>query len=439
MAAKIGIRHEDKYELERRVPLVPEDVKKLRDAGLNIVVQRCEKRIFNNDEYEAAGAVLSDDMKDADVIFGVKEVTIPSFEENKTYIFFSHIIKGQEYNMPMLRKMIKKKITLIDYEKVADDKNRRLIFFGNFAGLAGMIDSIWSAGLRYQYLGTDTPFLKLKQARKYNSLSEAKEVLKDISTEISENGLPKEICPFVVGFTGYGNVSKGAQEILDILPHEEITPDQLQNLKNTDYSTKKIYKVIFKEEHLSEHKEDKPFELQHYYNNPSEYRSVFEQYIPELSILMNCMYWTPEYPMIVTKNYLEKNYSENFKLKVIGDITCDVNGSVECTEMGTHINDPIFVYDTDKRTFEMGHKGKGLLMMTVDILPSELPRESSEFFSSALYPFVKSIAECDLNKQYPEINLPAEIKKALILLRGEFTPGYEYIEQYLNQTIEEKK
>ena len=211
MAAVTGIRLEDKYELERRVPLVPEDVKKLTGSGLKVIVQKCGKRIFKNEEYEAAGAVLADNMDDADVIFGVKEVTIPSFEDNKTYIFFSHIIKGQSYNMPMLRKMIEKKVNLIDYEKVADDNNRRLIFFGNFAGLAGMINSLWSAGLRYEHLGINTPFLKLKQARTYNSLSEAKEVLKDISNDIAENGLPEELCPFVVGFTGYGNVSKGAQ------------------------------------------------------------------------------------------------------------------------------------------------------------------------------------------------------------------------------------
>lgn len=431
MAARIGIRYEDKYELERRVPLVPEEVRKLTDAGLNVVVQKCEKRIFTDEEYKSAGAVLADDMKDADIILGVKEVTIPSFEDNKTYIFFSHIIKGQSYNMPMLRKMIEKKVNLIDYEKVSDDKNRRLIFFGNFAGLAGMIDSIWSAGLRYRHLETETPFLKLKQARMYNSLNDAKEVLNDIAKDIAENGLPEELCPFVVGFTGYGNVSKGAQEILDILPHEEIRPEQLHDLKTSGYSTKKVYKVIFKEEHLSSHKENRPFELQHYYKNPSEYTSIFEQYIPHMSILMNCMYWSPEYPRIVTKDYLEKNYSDDFKLKVIGDVTCDVNGSVECTEMGTHIDDPIFVYDTQKRTFEMGHKGKGLLMMSVDILPSELPRESSGFFSRALYPFIKPIAECDFTSPYEELKLPAEIKKALILHKGDLTPDFKYIKQYL--------
>ncbi|MBU4486152.1 MAG: hypothetical protein KKD38_04420 [Candidatus Delongbacteria bacterium] len=163
MNKKVGIRYEDKYELERRTPLVPEDVKKLiEEKKLSITVQKCGKRIFIDDEYNKAGAVVADNMKDCDIIFGIKEVTIPSFEDNKTYIFFSHIIKGQEYNMPMLRKMMEKKINLIDYEKIVDDKGGRLIFFGNFAGLAGMIDTIWAIGIRLEHFGIKTPFTKLK-------------------------------------------------------------------------------------------------------------------------------------------------------------------------------------------------------------------------------------------------------------------------------------
>ncbi|MFO7810084.1 MAG: bifunctional lysine ketoglutarate reductase /saccharopine dehydrogenase family protein [Candidatus Delongbacteria bacterium] len=432
MTANIGIRHEDKYEFERRTPLVPSDVKEiLNSKKMKVFVERSEKRIFTDEEYFEAGAELTDSMEKADVVFGVKEVTTPSFEPNKTYVFFSHIIKGQDYNMPMLKEMISKKVNLIDYEKISDTNNKRLIFFGNFAGLAGMIDSIWAAGLRFEHLGYNTPFKKLQQARKYESLDDAKKVLREISADILENGLPGELCPLVVGFTGYGNVSKGAQEILDILPVEEITPDMLKDLKKSEYSNKKIYKVIFKEQDISRQKENKLFDLNHYYNNPGEYESIFEQYIPYMTILMNCMYWSPEYPRIVTKEYLAKNYDNNFKLKVIGDITCDVHGSVECTEKGAPIDDPIFVYNTDTGTIRSGYEGGGLLMMTVDILPSELPRESSEFFSSALTPFVISIAECDFTKPFGEISLPPEIKKALILLNGKFTPGYEYIQNYI--------
>lgn len=432
MGKKIGIRHEDKYLLERRTPLVPEDIKILtNDKNLSFYVEKSEKRIFKDEEYKNAGAVITDNLDECDIIFGIKEVTIPSFKEGKTYAFFSHIIKGQEYNMTMLRKMMEKKINLIDYERVVDENNKRLIFFGNYAGLAGMIDTLWSIGLRLEHLGIDNPFSKLEQARKYNSLEEAKNVLKEISIEISQKGLPKELCPFVVGFTGYGNVSKGAQEIFDILPHEEVTPEQLLDLDKTNYSNKKLYKVIFKEEHLAERLDSSAFVLQDYYDHPEKFKGVFEQYIPKLTILMNCVYWTEKYPKLVTKKYLSENYSEKFKLLAIGDITCDVHGSVECTEKGTPIDDPIFVYDTKSKTYKMGHEGNGLLMMTVDILPSELPRESSEFFSEKLFPFIEEIAKCDFNSSYNDILLPDPIKKALILLKGKFTPDYEYINKYL--------
>ncbi len=431
MGAIVGIRHEDKYELERRVPLVPEDVRELVNDSVEIHVQTCPKRIFKDAEYETAGAKVADDLKEADVIFGVKEVTIPSFEDEKTYVFFSHIIKGQEYNMPMLKKMIDKKVNLIDYEKVEDQNNRRLIFFGNYAGLAGMIDTIWAVGLRLEYMGIKNPFKKLRQSRMYDSLTEAKAVLKEISAEIAENGLPEEICPFVTGFTGYGNVSKGAQEIFDILPFEEITPDELMELDKKKLSNKKLYKTVFREEHLAEKKDGGEFILQEYYDHPERFKGVFEKYIPKMTVMMNCVFWTPKYPVLVSKEYLKNNYGKDFKMLAVGDVTCDVHGSVECTELGTPIDDPIYVYNTKENTYKMGYEGEGLLVMSVDILPSELPRESSEFFSRSLKPFVKAISECDYTKPFSEIKLPPEIKKALILLRGEFTPDYEYIQNYL--------
>ncbi len=431
MSKTIGIRFEDKYVLEKRVPLVPSDVGKLVAKGLKVEVQSSEKRIFKDSEYASAGAEIVKDMHNSDVVLGVKEVTMNSFEEHKTYIFFSHIIKGQSYNMPMLGKMINKKINLIDYEKVTDDKGRRLIFFGNYAGLAGMIDTLWALGLRLEHSGIVTPFRKLKQSRMYDSLEEAKSVLRDISSEISDKGLPEELCPFTVGFAGYGNVSKGAQEIFDILPFTEIGPSELHKLDKAASSRNKLYKIIFKEEHLAEKNDGSEFELQEYYIHPERFKGVFEKYLPHLSVLMNCVYWTDKYPRLVTKNYLEKNYNKNSKLIAIGDITCDVNGSVECTELGTPIDDPVYIYNPVTGTHTMGHEGEGLLIMSVDILPSELPRESSEFFSKELYPFIGSIAECDFSKPFEDIVLAEEIKRALILLNGEFTPNYEYLRKYL--------
>lgn len=432
---KIGIRHEDRFTAERRVPLIPDHVKQLKEQfGIEFNVEPSEKRIFKDEEYLQAGAQLTGDFRDCEVIIGVKEIVEKWFENEKTYIFFSHTIKGQSYNMGILKKMIEKKVNLIDYEKITDENGKRLIFFGKFAGLAGMIDSIWALGLRLKHLGIDNPFTRLNQCYTYNSLDEAKAVVREIGEDIRKNGLPKELSPFVTGFTGYGNVSIGAQEIYDLLPVKEITPAELLELESkTDLPQNLLYKVVFKEEHLSVHKDGKAFDLQHYYHNPSEYESDFEQYIPKMTVLMNCMYWTADYPMIVTKDYLEKNYNKDHKLKVIGDITCDVNGSIECTEKGALVENPIFVYDTDSRTIKDGHTGEGIQMMTVDILPSELPRESSEFFSHALLPFIPEIAKADYNVPFDELEIPGPIKRAMILHKGNFTPDFEYMKKFINK------
>ena len=138
-------------------------------------------------------------------------------DEGKTYIFFSHTIKGQEYNMNLLRSMIEKKVNLIDYERVVDSKNRRLIFFGKYAGLAGMVETLHGLGLKLNLQGYDTPLQKVKQAFAYDSVEEAKNHISEIGKEIEESGFPSELSPFVFAFAGYGIVSQGAQEIFDIL------------------------------------------------------------------------------------------------------------------------------------------------------------------------------------------------------------------------------
>ncbi len=431
---KVGIRYEDKYVMERRIALVPDHVKQLIEKGIDIEVVRSPKRIFNDDEFKDAGADIVDEVTDSQVVLGVKEMPIGYFKEGKAYIFFSHTIKGQSYNMPLLKNMMDSKITLIDYEKIADDSGKRLIFFGRFAGLAGMINSLWSLGQRWNVQGLENCFLKIKQTHKYNSLVEAKAVIKEVGDFIAENGLPQSVSPLVVGITGYGNVANGAKEILDLLPTEEISPDELIGLKNRkDISNKKVYVVVFKEEHLSKPLEEgKDFDLQEYYNHPERFESQFEQYIPHMTILMNCMYWDDNYPRIVTKEYLKALFADgNPKLSVVGDVTCDPDGSIECTHKGTEIEDPVFVYNPAIGEPTMGFNGDGLLIMAVDILPSELPRESSQTFSDALIGFMPKIASADYNNSFEELDIPAEIKRATILHKGELTPDYKYLEEYL--------
>ncbi len=431
---KVGIRYEDKYVMERRIALVPDHVKQLIEKGIDIEVVRSSKRIFNDDEFKDAGADIVDEVTDSQVILGVKEMPIGYFREGKAYIFFSHTIKGQSYNMPLLKNMMDSKITLIDYEKIADESGKRLIFFGRFAGLAGMINSLWSLGQRWNVQGLENCFLKIKQTHKYNSLVEAKAVIKEVGDFIAENGLPQSVSPLVVGITGYGNVANGAKEILDLLPTEGISPDELIGLKNRkDISNKKVYVVVFKEEHLSKPLEEgKDFDLQEYYNHPERFESQFEQYIPHMTILMNCMYWDDNYPRIVTKEYLKGLFADgNPKLSVVGDVTCDPDGSIECTHKGTEIEDPVFVYNPATGEPTMGFNGDGLLIMAVDILPSELPRESSQTFSDALIGFMPKIASADYNNSFEDLDIPPEIKRATILHKGELTPDYKYLEEYL--------
>lgn len=435
MNNSLAIRHEDKYLMERRSAITPEHAKKLIDKGLEVIVESSEKRVFKDAEYAAVGAKVVKDISESPVIFGVKEMPLDIFEVHKTYVFFSHTIKGQEYNMPLLKRMIEKKINLIEYEKIADDKGRRLIFFGRFAGLAGMINSLWSFGLRMKEKGVDTPFLDLKQSHQYDSLEEAKEEITKVGKRIKEEGLPAELKPMVIGITGYGNVAKGAMEIADLLPITEINPDELDSLHNSsNLPSNLVYRVTFKERHLSKLKEEitGEFDLQDYYNHPGKYENQFEQYIPQLTILMNCMYWDDNYPRIVTKDYLEKLYSNGEpKLKVIGDVTCDPDGSIEATHKGTEIEDPIFVYNPLTRKPAMGASGDGVLIMSVDILPSELPRDASKAFADALVDYVPAITQCDYSVDFDQLVLPDPIKRALILHNGEFTPDYEYMKDFL--------
>lgn len=432
----LGIRHEDKYAMERRAPLSPNHVEQLvKEKNLKIQVESSARRIFADHDYAYAGADVVNDLTKSKVILGVKEMPSDFFEPEKVYIFFSHVIKGQTYNMPMLKRMMELDCTLVDYEKITDDQNRRIIFFGRYAGLAGMINSLWSMGERLAAKGyTDNPFLTIQQSHHYHSLKEAKEAVSEVGRKIAENGLPDDLLPLTIGFTGNGNVSKGAQEIAALLPGLEITPEELVKLKKRgNIPGNIVYKVIFNENDLSRHKSNpKQFDKRHYYAHPEDYENRLYEYIPHLSILMNCMYWDERYPRIFTKDFVKKLFQDGEpKIKVVGDITCDPNGSIEFTHTGTPIEDPVFVYDpfSDKHT--MGFRGEGILVMAVDILPSELPADSSQSFGDALIPFIEPLAKADYSTEFSNVDLPDAIKKAMILYKGKLTPDYQYLTEFL--------
>jgi len=428
---RVGIRREDKNQWEARVPLTPQQVKGLIDKGsFEFTVQASEIRAFRNQEYEAVGAQIAEDLSHCDLVIGIKEMPVSIFTPEGKYLFFSHTIKGQPYNMGMLKTIMQRGSTLLDYERIVDEQNRRLIAFGPYAGLAGMIDSLWSLGQRLHAEGLTTPLEKIRQANRYASYEEAVGTIRSVGEEISRNGLPSECTPLVIGFAGYGKVSQGAQKVLLNLPVVEISPDQLLALK--DGAANCIYKVVFKEEHTVTHLAGQPFELQHYYKNPSEYVGDFEKYLPKLSILMNCVYWEKRYPRIVTKDALARLYrSASPKLKVIGDISCDVNGSVECTSHCTDSGQPTYLYDTVTGEEHNALVGNGPLILAIDNLPAELASDSSREFGGILMNMLPEFTRADFTLPLADLDLPYHLKKAIIVYKGELTPDYMYLREHL--------
>ena len=433
MVGKIGIRREDMYAWERRTPLIPSDAAALaQELGVDVAVQASGKRAFSDDEYRAAGLAVVDDLGECPLIIALKEVPVETLEAGKTYTFFSHTIKGQAANMPMLKRALDLGCTLIDYERIADDQGRRLIFFGNYAGLAGMIDTLWTLGSRLAAEGIANPFAALRQASEYADLDEAKAAIRAVGETIRAEGLPPEIAPLVIGVAGYGNVSKGTQEILDLLPATHVSASDLLKVGGIPADAA-IAKVVFREVDTVERIDaSRGFDLQEYYDHPNRYRGTFHRYLPHLHALVNCIYWEPKYPRLVTREDLQTLFAGGQpKLRVIGDITCDVDGSIESTVKATESNDPVYVYHPESGEITPGVEGVGPAVMAVDILPSELPREASTFFSHILRGMVPAIAQADPTVSFDAYALPPELKRAVIVYRGALTPPYRYLEEHL--------
>lgn len=432
----IGIRKETKDVTQQRVPLSPDQVRTLiEDHGVRVLVEPMEKRIFPDADYLAAGAELTADLSDANVVFGVKEIDPRYMQDGKSYVFFSHTIKGQSYNMSMLQHILDREISLFDYELIKDDEGQRKVFFGNFAGYAGIIDSIWAMGRRLEHEGLSTPFRNIEYATSYGLLSEAEEAFREVGAQITNEGLPSELVPFVCGFTGYGNVSRGAQHLYDLLPSVNIAPRDLAAFMEAgEFSDRVVYKVEFREEDMFAPKDPAaPFVLQEFYDHPERYDNAFEQYLPHLTMMLNGIYWEPRYPRLVTTEAARRLFSGDTRpsLRVIGDVTCDIDGSVQLTVKETNALNPVFVFEPASGYVRDGWEGDGPVILAVDKLPTELPREASAAFGASLLPFVPALAAADLTRPFAELDLPAALSRSLIAHGGALTPEFEYIRQYL--------
>lgn len=435
MARRIGIRREDKSIWERRTPITPRDAGELAQKhGLQIVVQPSDIRVFQDGEYRRAGALVQEDLSECNVIFAIKEIPPQLLLPGKTYVFFAHVIKGQPANMPMLKRLLEADCVLIDYEKITDDQGRRLIFFGRHAGWAGMLDTLWALGQRLEWEGVHNPFSLVQQAHSYPHLEAARQAVREAGQRIRSEGLHADLAPLVVGFAGYGNVSQGAQEVFDLLPHQEVAPDDLPQVAEGQPDRHLLYKVVFKEEHMVEPVSPQArFDLQDYYRHPEKYRSRFSSFVPYLTVLVNGIYWEAKYPRLVTKAFLRQLFSgaTRPRLRVIGDITCDVEGSIECNVRCTDPGNPVYVYNPLTEETADGTAGAGVVVLAVDILPSQLPREASTDFSAVLTHLAPAIAQADYSVPFEQLALPPEIKRAVIVYRGKLTPAYQYLETCL--------
>lgn len=267
----IAIRREDQSIWERRAPLSPNHVRKLvMKDGYKVLVQPSNRRAFPSPEYIQAGALIQEDLSEASLILGVKQVPADLLIPNKTYAFFSHTIKAQEANMPLLDAILEKNILLVDYEKMVDSNGQRVVAFGKYAGVVGMIDIMHGLGLRFIALGHHTPFMHIGPAHNYRCSEMARQAVRDAGYEIALGLMPKSIGPLTFVFTGSGNVSQGAQEVFRELPYEYVHPSQLKKVAEHG-ATNKVYACkVSRKDHLI-NKETGKFDPVEYEEHPERY------------------------------------------------------------------------------------------------------------------------------------------------------------------------
>jgi len=412
----IGIRAEDKNRWERRAPLTPDHVAELvHQHAVEVRVQPSARRAFSDLDYERAGATLSLDLEPCDVVLGVKEIPAAKLASGKTYLYFSHVIKGQASSMPMLQRLMEIESTLLDYERITDARGRRLIFFGRHAGYAGMIDTLWALGRRLAWEGFPTPFEEMRLAHQYSTLDEAMRHVATVGNEIRRNGLPAGLRPVVFAFTGSGNVSRGAQEVFDRLPFDDVdAADLVRFSEDRDRARNVVFRTVL----------------------DREQRTRVAPMLPHITVFVNGIYWEPGQPKVITREHLRDLWRDEKqpKLRVIGDITCDVEGSVEATVRTTDPGDPVYVFDPRSGEARAGVAGAGPVVMAVDNLPCELPVEASQHFGDTLLRFVPALARCDWSQPLEALRLPEELRRAILVHRGALTPAYRYLEQFVSAT-----
>ncbi len=397
---KIGILREGKVPPDKRVPLSPEQCKKVMEIYpfVTIIVQPSVKRCFSDELYKKAGLELSEKMEECDVLLGIKEVPVMDLIAKTTYFFFSHTIKKQPHNRILLRKMIDFKIQMVDYETLTDLKNNRLIAFGRYAGIVGCYNT-------FRAYGEKNGLFTLKPANECFDQREMEKELKKIK-------LPDD---YKIIVSGSGRVGGGCVEILSKMGIRNVSPEDFLHQKFTS----PVFTVLHSRDY-NKHKDGTTFSSVDFYAHPENYESDFLKYALVGDMYIPCHFWGKNAPVILSKeDYLQKG----FKIKIIGDISCDVDGPIASTIRASTIADPFYGYDPKNGIESDFYSPHSIGVMAVDNLPCELPKEASTDFGEVL---IEKILPCLLIEDTDQV-----IERATICKDGKLTKKYKYLADYV--------
>ncbi|KAI0086800.1 Saccharopine dehydrogenase-domain-containing protein [Irpex rosettiformis] len=451
----IGIRREDPQRIwERRCPLTPEAVSELvEQEDVRVLVQPCERRVWTGQELLQAGAEPHENLAPAHIVVGIKEtplhevltdaLTTPSGSTvSRTHLMFSHTHKGQHYNMELLSKFLEHgdlSPRLIDYELLTDEEGRRTVGFGWYAGVAGALESLSALAHALLEIGVASPFLSIPRPHSHPSLPLLLASLRSlVGDRIASDGTPTSLGPIVIGVTGSGKVSQGCLDLLEKLPIQHVRVEDLAQLvQNPETDLHKIYVVHATPKDYFIRTDGQPYNREHYYANPHLYESVFHERIaPYLTLLMNGAGWAQGFPRLMNNVQLAATLEAAQKVGkgrfvCVGDISCDIEGGLEYLPQASTLSSPFF----RTRPKDLPAHLPSITMMSVDILPTALSRESSMHFSNVLMPYLRTlIKEYKFGRDHLSLRTPEDsgrlraLEKATVASHGRLRDGHQWLE-----------
>ncbi len=397
---KFAIIKERKNPPDRRVVFSPSKLKEAKEQFPKAIfkVEASDIRVFPNEQYKAEGFEVTNDVSDCDVMIGVKEVPIDALIPKKKYFFFSHTIKKQPYNRKLLQAVLDKNIELYDHETIVNSQGFRLIGFGRYAGIVGAYNGFRAWGLKYN--SWNLP--------KAGPLPNQVALIK----ELNQISLPN----IKILLTGSGKVSNGAQEMLDAM--------NIKSVSVEDYITTSFNQAVYcKIDVLDYNKrtDGKVIDNIDFFNNPQHYESNFMRFAKVTDYYIAGHFYGDGAPHLYTREDVK---SPDFNIKVVADISCDIDGPVATTLRASTIADPIYGYDPETESETNYKHEKAITVMAVDNLPCELPQDASEGFGEQ---FLQHVIPAFFNNDADGI-----LKRAKITENGKLTDNFSYLYDYVH-------